>query len=256
MTNVSSDIYAAPRTIDDPSKCFFYHFMDLPGHGQVGDYGWDLRGGESDYLSGIALTGRRVLEIGPASGFLTFHMESQGAEVVAVELGPTTPWDIVPQSELDLSQISKDRLTIMEEIRNGFWFAREAMGGNAQVHYGSAYDLPAGLGRFDVSVMASILLHTRDPLRILEGCARLTDRTLVIVERSWPELTGGPVTRLAPSRDNAVWDTWWGFSPEFFVAYCGVLGFTKTRVEFHEQRHVADGTEAQIPMFTVVAERP
>lgn len=255
MPTESDNIYAEPRAIDDPSACFFYHFMDLPGRGTVGDYGWDLRPGVDAYLGRVDVAGRRVLEIGPANGFLTFHMERQGAEVVGVELGPATPWDVVPQSGLDLDQILRDRFAIMEQLRNGFWFARSAMGATAQIHYGSAYELPAGLGRFDVSVMASILLHTRDPLRILEGCARVTDRTLVIVERSWPELTGGPVVRLEPSRENAVWDTWWGFSPEFFVAYCGVLGFTKTRVEFHEQRHVADGTEVQIPMFTLVAER-
>lgn len=256
MTDMLNEIYAEPRLVDDPSKCFFYHFMDLPGHGPVGDYGWDLRGGVEDYLGGIDLNGRRVLEIGPASGFLTFHMESKGAEVVAVELGPTTPWDIVPQSELDLDRILQDRYTIMEEIRNGFWFARRALDGSAQVHYGSAYELPAGLGRFDISVMASVLLHTRDPLRIIEGCARRTHRTMVIVERHWPELGGSPIARLEPSRDNGVWDTWWAFTPEFFVAYCGVLGFTETRVEFHEQRHISGGAEAQIPLFTVVAERP
>lgn len=254
-TNVSTDIYAEPRHVTDPAGCFFYHFMDLPGQGPVGDYGWDLRPNVDKYLADVDVAGRRVLEIGPASGFLTFRMESQGAEVVAVELGPDTPWDVVPQSELDLDQILEDRYTIMEEIRNGFWLARRCLGGAAKVHYGSAYELPDKLGRFDVSVMASILLHTRDPLRIIGGCAGLTDNTLVIVERHWPELDGRPLARLEPSRDNGVWDTWWGFTPEYFVAYCGVLGFTHTRVEFHEQLHIANGAKVQIPMFTVVAER-
>ncbi|HVE47750.1 MAG TPA: hypothetical protein VNA57_13500 [Acidimicrobiales bacterium] len=255
MTNLSSDLYADPRRIDDPSSCFFYHFMDLPGHGPVGDYGWDLRPGVDRYLAGVDLAGRRVLEIGPASGFLTFHMESEGAEVVAVELGPTTPWDVVPQSELDIEAVLRERHDVMEKMRNGFWFARATMGGKARVHYGSAYELPEGLGRFDVSVMASILLHTRDPLRIVERCARLTDRTLVIVDHHHPDIDGRPVAHLTPTRENGVWDTWWAFTPEFFVAYCNVLGFTRTRVEFHEQRHISGGAEAQIPMFTVVAER-
>lgn len=229
--------------------------MDLPGRGTVGDYGWDLRPGVDDYLGRVDVAGRRVLEIGPASGFLTFHMEAQGAQVVAVELGPTTPWDVVPQADMDLDQILAERHTVMEQIRNGFWYARAAMGSTAQVHYGSAYDLPPGLGRFDVSVMASVLLHSRDPLRILERCARLTDRTLVIVEQYHPDLDGRPVAHLTPTRDNGVWDTWWAFSPDFFVNFCAVLGFAKTRVDFHEQRHLSSGAEAQIPLFTLVAER-
>lgn len=232
----------------------------LPLHGPARarsgcDFGWDLRPGVNEYLAGLDLSGQRVLEIGPASGFVSFHMESEGAEVVAVELGPSTPWDVVPQSELDLDAILSERHDVMEKIRNGFWFAREATGARARVHYGSAYGLPARLGRFDASVLASILLHTRDPLRIIERCARLTDRTLLIVEQHHPELEGRPVARLAPTRENGVWDTWWAFSPEFFLAYCGVLGFTQTQVEFHEQRHISGGAEAQIPLFTVVAQR-
>lgn len=255
MTIERRSIFAKPNEVQDAAACHFYHFMDLPGHGPVGDVGFDLRPGVDDYLGRVGLSGRRVLEIGPATGFLTFHMEAQGAEVVAVELGPTTAWDVVPQAGLDLDRIRAERHAGMENMRNGFWYARQALGGKAQVHHGSAYELPPGLGRFDVSVMASVLMHTRDPLRIVEQCARLTDSTLVIVERHFPELDGAPVARLVPSKDNGVWNTWWSFAPELFVSYCGVLGFTTKRVEFHEQRNIAIGAEAQIPLFTVVAER-
>lgn len=65
-------------------ECFFYHTMDLPGHGVVqGD--WDIRGRESQYLGEVAFRNKRVLEVGPASGQLSFFMEGQGAEVVSVE---------------------------------------------------------------------------------------------------------------------------------------------------------------------------
>ena len=256
MTTELNGIFAEPRSVEDPADCFFYHFRDRPGHGPVGDYGWDLRDGVEDYLGRVDLTGKRVLEIGPASGFLTFHMEAQGAEVVGVELAPTAVWDVVPQAALDLDRIRRERHAVMEQLRNGFWFARQALGGKAKVHYGSAYELPDALGRFDVSLMGSVLLHTRDPLRIIENCARLTDQALVIVERHEPQLDRSPVARLEPSRENAVWDTWWTLSPELVVGYCEVLGFTRTRVGFHEQRHISGGVDVRIPLFTVVAERP
>jgi SAM-dependent methyltransferase len=171
-------IYAPPRRVERAEDCYFYHAMEIPGHGAVGG-DWDLRGGEDDYLGHVALEGQRVLEIGPASGFLTFHMEARGAEVVAVELAPENEWDIVPLAHLDLDEIRAERRVIMERLRNGFWFAHERVGSTARVHYGSAYELPAGLGRFDIAVMGAVLLHTRDPLRVVQQCAGVADSLVV-----------------------------------------------------------------------------
>src|SRR5207249_7736437 len=54
---------------------------------------WDLRGGVDEYLGKVAFEGQRVLEIGPASGFLTFEMEKRGADVVSVEVTEEHGWD-------------------------------------------------------------------------------------------------------------------------------------------------------------------
>ena len=79
-----AEIYAPSRTITEISDCYFYHTIDLPGHGIIKDE-WDLRTGLDSYLGHIQLTGKRVLEIGTANGFLCFEMEKRGAEMVAVE---------------------------------------------------------------------------------------------------------------------------------------------------------------------------
>ncbi len=64
--------------------CHFYHTMEVPGYGVIeGD--WDLRAGVDAYLGGVSFANQRVLEIGPASGLLTFEMEKRGAAVVCVE---------------------------------------------------------------------------------------------------------------------------------------------------------------------------
>jgi len=69
--------------------------MDLPQIGLVhGNF--DLRASIDEYLGPIEFAGQRVLEIGPASGFLTFAMEQRGAELVSVELPEDIPWDYVP----------------------------------------------------------------------------------------------------------------------------------------------------------------
>ena len=91
MQGTSKDeIFATPLKVEDPADGGFYHTMEIPGHGLVTGQ-WDLRDGVDDYLGKVAFAGQRVLEIGPASGFLTFEMEKRGAEVVSVEVTAGAP---------------------------------------------------------------------------------------------------------------------------------------------------------------------
>ena len=70
--------YAEPRRVDSLTECAFYHVMDLPAFGRVGGQ-WDLRGTVDDYLGRFDFRDKRALDIGAASGFLTFAMERRGA---------------------------------------------------------------------------------------------------------------------------------------------------------------------------------
>src|SRR5947208_14433682 len=89
-------LYGRPRIVTSLDDCHFYHTMELPGWGLVlGD--WDLRAGVDPLLGYQEFAGQRVLEVGPASGFMTFEMERRGAEVVSVELPDDPGWDFVPQ---------------------------------------------------------------------------------------------------------------------------------------------------------------
>ena len=248
-----AELYATPVAGVREEDCYFYHVMEVPDRGVVGGQ-FDLRGHEEAYLGRVELGGRRVLEIGPASGFLTFHMESKGASLVAFELGPDAEWDVVPHAALDLAAIREERRQIMEKLRNGFWWAHERMGSAARIHYGDVYALPQELGHFDVAIMAAVLRHTRDPLRIVESCARRADK-LVITEMHMPELDSEPVARLVPARESPAWDTWWDFSPGFLARFLGVLGFSDVTVDYHEQTFLAAGDVREIPFFSVVATR-
>lgn len=250
---MNDDIFAPAEHIESAEDCYFYHVMEIPGHGLVGG-DWDLRAGVDDYLGHVELTGKRVLEIGPATGFLTFEMESRGAELVSVELGPESTWDIVPHALIDLDAVNADRQKIMVKVRNGYWFAHERFGSRARVFNGSARSLPDELGQFDIAVLGSVLLHNRDPLSMIEQCARLAD-CIVIAERHFPDLDGQPVAQLYPTAESPQWDTWWNFSPDLFVQFLAILGFDRTEVTFHEQTHVHPGGEIKMPMFTVVGNR-
>jgi O-methyltransferase len=228
-------IFAAPEKVQDVADCYFYHTMELPGYGVInGD--WDLRHGVDDYLGNVTFAGKRVLEIGPASGFLTFEMEKRGAEVVSVEVTAEHGWDFVPYPAAKLEEIFDPRRTVMQRLKNSYWFSHAAHRSKARVHYGNVYNLPASLGEFEIAVMGSVLLHCRDPLRIVEQCGEKA-RSLIITDMFHPDLEGAPICRLAPTPENFLWHTWWHFSTQFFTQFLAVMGFPPTEISKHQQNH-------------------
>src|SRR4029453_839143 len=158
-------IFADPVKVADVGDCYFYHTMELPGYGVMNGE-WDLRRRVDEYLGNFSFAGRRVLEIGPASGFLTFEMEKRGAEVISVEVTDEHGWDFVPYPDARLEEDFGPRRIVMQQLKNSYWFSHAALQSKAKVYYGDAYNLPAALGEFDIAVMGAVLLHCRDPLRI------------------------------------------------------------------------------------------
>ena len=102
--------FGSPRNITDPRECFFYHTMDLPGLGlQVGM--WDLRGNVATYLGDQSFAGKRVVDVGTASGYLCFEMENRGADVIAFDRlltdQPTDDMGLVPFAEYEPGVLSR-----------------------------------------------------------------------------------------------------------------------------------------------------
>ncbi|MBM3533951.1 MAG: class I SAM-dependent methyltransferase [Alphaproteobacteria bacterium] len=171
-------IFAEPQIVHSLADCYFYHSMDIPGYGEVRGE-WDLRARTLDYLGHVDFAGKRVLEIGPASGYLTFYMERQGAEVVCVDVDDSQPWDFVPQAGALDERVIEERRQHIGRMKSGFWLAHRALGSRARVHYGDPARLPKEIGRFDIAVMANVLLHCREgmsrPLLNLAGRALPVD---------------------------------------------------------------------------------
>jgi SAM-dependent methyltransferase len=244
---VSNDnLFAVPWEVKDAADCYFYHTMEVPGHGVMhGD--WDLRRGVDAYLGNVAFAGQRVLEIGPASGFLTFEMEKRGAKVVSVEVTDDHGWDFVPYPASRLEEVFGPRRIVMQRLKNSYWFSHAAHHSSAQIYYGDVYQLPAALGQFDIALMGSVLLHCHSPLQIVEQClARAA--TLVITDMFYPELKE-PICRLAPTPENFLWDTWWHFSPKLFTQFLTVAGFATCEISTHQQLH----RRKEHTLFTVTA---
>jgi hypothetical protein len=251
---MSESLFAPPRDAVKLEDCLFYHTVDIPGHGTIPGF-WDIRGNESQYLGDETFTGKRVLEIGPASGHITFFMESQKAEVVSIETSQDYAWeffwdfcDSVPSGLQDMLKLNREN---MERFRNSYWFCHRAHGSKARVHYGNGYNVPGELGKFDIAVLACVLLHTKSPLTILENCARVTQEKIIIVEPFRAGQLAQVPAEFLPRNNEEGWDTWWAFSPKFFVDVLRSMGFTYSRVTFHTQQCVGK----PVHMFTVVASR-
>jgi SAM-dependent methyltransferase len=184
MRLLESSVWAAPRVIGSVQECDFYHTMDIPGYGKVvGE--WDLRENVDTYLGNQDLKGKRVLELGSASGFLTFEMEKRGATVVGFDLADGKKWDIVPHDAEDLDQVVNQFATHLERMKNGFWLAHAANDSKARMVYGNIYDIPREIEEFDVAFFGCILLHLRDPFGALANVAPLVREKLVIAEPEW-----------------------------------------------------------------------
>jgi len=245
-----ANIFASPLKVEDVAECYFYHTIELPGHGVIEGRDWDLRAGVDEYLGQVDFTGQRVLEIGPASGFLTFEMEKRGADVVSVEVTAEHGWDFVPYPAEKLQEVFGPRRVVMQQLKNSYWFSHAAHQSKAKVYYGDVYNLTDARGQFDIAVMGAVLLHCRDPLRIVEQCGRIA-KVLVITDMFYPDLEGRPVCHLAPSPQNFLWHTWWHFSTQFFTQFLNVMGFSSCDVSRHQQPHRGK----PYTLFTVVGRR-
>jgi O-methyltransferase len=232
------------------AACDFYHVVELPS-GELAAGQWDLRATADDYLGGVDVAGKRVLEIGPASGFLSFHMERRGASVVCVEPPMDAFWDLVPWA--DVGSARQGFADHIARIRNSFWYLHGTYRSNVECYEADLYNLPAGLPRFDIAVFGSVLLHCMSPVAILRAVGDHVDGQIVITERFFRDLADQPLSRLLPSRENGARETWWEFSPRFFQQYLEVIGFPKNTLSQHRQWYTTGNS--WIDMFTVVASR-
>jgi SAM-dependent methyltransferase len=248
-------VYSAGRYVDDLRDCYFYHTVELPEYGpQIGE--WDLRNTADAYLGHFPFSGKRVLEIGTASGFLCFHMEREGAEVIAYDLSEEQSWDIVPFSETepDYEAAVTARRKHIQRINNAWWLTHRLFGSQARVVYGTAYEIPESIGKVDVVTFGSVLLHLRDPLKALCRGARLAREALIITETSLgsEDLDSSPIARFLPNaKARSPIDSWWCLSPIVVCEFARIAGFPAATITYHHQT----GRVGRQVMYTIVARR-
>ncbi len=238
----------------------FYHTIDF-GDGVLHQGAWDLRDHESAYLGDYDVGGKRVLEVGPASGFLSAYLASKCADLVVFDLPFGAAPELVPFSEIDnIDEFAASGQRSMEQLRNSWWLTKRKLGFKASAVYADVYNPPSDLGRFDVTVFGSILLHLSNPFRALQMFAATTDSTIIVTDVLGAPSTSPNVSQnllgaarmiFAPSPLPNGIVHWWALSPDAVRHMLSKLGFSDCVVTTHSPKRMSSAP----PLFTVVARR-
>jgi SAM-dependent methyltransferase len=253
--------FAEPKSIHDISDCFFYHAIDLPGLGYIPGE-WDLRKGIKNYLGNVKLTGKNILDVGAATGFISFYMESQGAAVTAFDVNEDYLLDYIPFAQHDYVGFSIANKPNIRKMNNSFWFCHSKLNSHVKMIYGTVYALPEGIGLFDMSTFGCILLHLRDPFIALHNVLRHTKETVIITlphpsiyfPSDYLKNLDKPFMIFMPDqkrKENLDFCTWWAFTPEIIKHFIGILGFEDVAINYHFQNN----RDRQFQLYTIVGKR-
>lgn len=259
--------YAAPLLVTDLAACSFYHRMEIPGMGEVGAQ-WDLRDCIHEYLGRYDFANKRVLDVGAASGFLTFSMEKMGANVVSFDMESGDQWDIVPQKSV--RQAPEKTLDALRQshhrLKNAYWFTHASLGSRAKAYYGDIYNLPSELGHFDVAVFGMIISHLRDPFKAIYSASQLCRKHLIITNQVVSQSRRlidfflarkyNPNTAyFLPTAENGETMAWWSFSEGCLENMLAVIGFRVVRKVISNPKCLVSGRLGREKCIALVAER-
>jgi 2-polyprenyl-3-methyl-5-hydroxy-6-metoxy-1,4-benzoquinol methylase len=226
--STNAELYAKPISVSDVSECHFYHTTDLPGLGvQAGE--WDLRGHFEEYVGRVSFAGKRVLDVGCGTGFLSFSAEKLGArEVVSFDMDDSKRQHWLPFHKKlhysDPAAFEAQHNKWIQRWRNAYWLTHRLTGSNTKVIYGDVYDIPQAAGQFDVVLVCSILEHLADPIRALASAARVAKSEMVITT---PVIeTEDKIARFAGDSNRPDVDyVWWIYSIGVLRHVLKMLGF-------------------------------
>ena len=233
MSEIRNSLLAPPRYIDRLEDCFFYHAMELPGFGLVPAH-WDLRGRFDDYVGGVNVVGKSILDVGAATGFLSFEAEKRGASrVLSFDMSEARQQTFLPFKDKlyyrDPERWTEQYGAEIEQWKNAYWLCHRLLNSKAEVYYGNVYDIPSVLGQFEIAIVGSVLEHLSDQISALASIARLTKETIVVVS---PLLrTDERIARFEALANNPEADfTWWTYSLGVYREVFGMLGFSIAKV--------------------------
>ena len=100
--------------------------------------------------------GKRVLDVGCNDGFFVFHCRERGASSVC---------------GIEAEAHHYKNANLVNDLLQQ---------GSIELRCMSAYEIDESLGEFDISLLLGLIYHLKNPLKVIESVAHLTNETLVI----------------------------------------------------------------------------
>lgn len=236
-----------------------------------------------------SITGHLSFEAERRGGDVTSIDLSVDSSQMAKQQATERDW--VPRANEDWKKDLKRFMDREVQRRNAFWYAHKALNSKSRLLISHANNLPKELDTHDIGIIFSVLLHIRDPfLALIRMCSHVNEKIVITELGGYPKyllkllpsdtygkyknfvtrlkeknktLINGlpnfiskrfrhdPTMRFIPEYGRTA-SKWWAFQPETIIAMLNVLGFGKTKVNYHYYKHVSG---KKLWNFTVVGER-
>jgi tRNA (mo5U34)-methyltransferase len=203
------------QQVDQLSRHSSYHSLELADGTVIpGLIGIDaLRARIRSFPIPEDLRGKRVLDVGAASGWNSFEMERRGADVVAVDCVEFEEFHMVRAllgSKVDYRIMDVDELT------------------------------PESIGRFDYVLFFGVLYHLRHPLLGLERICSLTTEAAFVesfVTDAGPDSAAPCTLEFYETNElGGQIDNWCGPNTNCLMALCRAAGFARVVFEHQTDR--------------------
>jgi SAM-dependent methyltransferase len=207
-----------------------------------------LRGRFEDYLGEVSVRGKSFLDVGPATGLISFEAERHGAsEVFGFDAASPDNLDILPYQTIPKSSKREG----FERMRRAYWYSHKALKSNAKMIYGDIYKLASQVPSVDVVLLAQVLVHLERPIQAIAQAARAAKETLIIVDGSFED--DRPLVVFLGGKGN--YYSWYHHSVGFYREFLPMVGFELVSAKMNVYRTNHPHADANSQVWTFVAKR-